>query len=123
MPSLLIVDDHPGFRSMARAMLQADGFDVVGEAADGREAIRIARALRPDIVLLDVQLPDTDGFAVARGLLGDARAPRVVLISTRDAADYGQRVAASGAIAFIEKARLSGGTLRAALATSEEVRT
>ncbi len=120
MPSVLIVDDHAGFRAMARAMLEADGFHVVGEGDDGGSALRLARTLRPDVVLLDVQLPDVDGFEVSRAVL--AAAPvRVVLISTRDARDYGQRVESSGAAGFIQKGRLSGDTLRAALATSEEV--
>ena len=114
--SVLIVDDHSGFRTMARAALEAEGFDVVGEAGDGREADRMAADMRPDVVLLDVQLPDVDGFVVARRLLARAEPPVVVLISTRDAADYGARIATSGAAGFIQKARLSGDTLRATLA-------
>jgi DNA-binding NarL/FixJ family response regulator len=123
MRGVLIVDDHPGFRAMARTMLEADGFDVVGEAPNGREALRLAAILRPDVVLLDVQLPDIDGFGVARALLVTSSAPQVVLVSTREAIDYGARIARSGASGFIQKARLSGTTLRATLATSEEVGT
>ena len=115
-PSVLIVDDHPGFRSMARVMLEAGGFVVVGEAGEGVEAYRLATDLRPDVVLLDIQLPGVDGFGVAQRLLALPAPPAVVLISTRDAADYGARIDASGAIGFINKARLSGDTLRATLA-------
>lgn len=119
MPTtVLIVDDHPGFRGMARAMLESGGFDVVGEAADGLEADRLAAAVRPEVVLLDVQLPGADGFEVARRLVDAPDPPVVVLISTREAGDYGPRIAGSGAAGFIPKARLSGDTLRATLAAS-----
>jgi len=116
--SVLIVDDHAGFRSMARAMLEAGGFDVVGEAADGSEARALAASARPEVVLLDIHLPGSDGFAIASVLLAAPEPPRIVLISTRDAADFGPRVERSGAVGFIHKARLSGDTLRATLAGS-----
>jgi DNA-binding NarL/FixJ family response regulator len=114
-PSLLIVDDHPGFRSLARRLLTADGFEVVGEAADGRAAVAAARDLRPDVVLLDIQLPDTDGFEVTARLRDDRTGPVVVLTSTRDHTDYGARVATCGARGFIPKAELSGAALHALL--------
>ena len=66
--TVLIVDDHPGFRASARMLLEAEGFDVVGEAGDGRSGLDAAAELQPDVVLLDIQLPDMDGFAVAAGL-------------------------------------------------------
>jgi DNA-binding NarL/FixJ family response regulator len=114
-PTLLIVDDHPGFRSLARQLLEAGGFEVVGEAANGHAAVATARQLRPDLVLLDIQLPDLDGFEVT-ARLGDGEAePVVVLTSTRDRLDYGERVARSGARGFIPKAELSGAALRAFL--------
>lgn len=106
-PRVLIVDDHAPFRAVARVMLETGGFDVVGEAATGAEAISAATALRPDLVLLDVQLPDTDGFTVSRALRGDVDGPCVVLCSIRDAAAYGARVADCGAAGFIEKSHLS----------------
>lgn len=106
--TVLIVDDHDGFRSFARTLLEADGFEVVGEASDGASAVEAARSLRPDLVLLDVQLPDLDGFDVAQ-LLDDAgEAPAVVLVSTRDAASYRRRLAETPARGFIPKAELSG---------------
>jgi DNA-binding NarL/FixJ family response regulator len=114
--SVLIVDDHPSFRACARAVLQAEGFDVVGEAANGAAALEAARALRPQLVLLDVQLPDCDGFAVARELTEKGDGPVVVLTSSRDAADFGPLIPESGARGFVPKAQLSGGSLRALLA-------
>ena len=81
--TVLIVDDHQGFRAGARALLEADGFDVLGEAADGESAVEQARRLRPQVVLLDVQLPGIDGFAVAERLAAEPAAPAVVLVSSR----------------------------------------
>lgn len=112
---MLIVDDHPSFRTSARALLESEGFDVVGEAEDGSSALRAARELRPDLVVLDVQLPDTDGFAVAAALTADGAAPAVVLTSSRDADDFGELVAACGACGFVPKADLSGAALSAFL--------
>jgi DNA-binding NarL/FixJ family response regulator len=114
-PTLLLVDDHPGFRSLARRLLEAGGFDVIGEAATGQAAVASARELRPDVVLLDIQLPDIDGFEVTARLADGGAAPVVVLTSTRDRADYGERVERCGARGFIPKAELSGVALRAFL--------
>ena len=109
--SVLIVDDHPSFRATARLLLEADGFEVVGEAADGMEGIAKASELRPDVVLLDVNLPDIDGFAVAARLTANDDAPAVVLTSSRDGTDFGPLVARSGARGFLPKADLSGDAL------------
>jgi DNA-binding NarL/FixJ family response regulator len=109
--SVLIVDDHPGFRASARRMLEAGGYRVVGEAADGGAALAAAQELRPDLVLLDVQLPDLDGFEVAARLAALGCQAEIVLTSSRDAADFGEAVAASPARGFIAKAELSGATL------------
>src|SRR3954469_2051752 len=105
--SVLIVDDHPSFRASARVLLEAEGFDVIGEAADGASGIAEAQRLHPDLVLLDVQLPDIDGFDVASRLAnGAGRA--IVLVSSRDSSDFGPLVARSGARGFVPKAELSG---------------
>ncbi|MGH3033890.1 MAG: response regulator [Gaiellaceae bacterium] len=114
--TILIVDDHPNFRATARALLQADGFEVVGEAEDGASAIEAVARLHPDLVLLDVQLPDMDGFAVAAEIgRPNGNCPDVVLTSSRDAADFGPLVAESGARGFVPKAELSGAALRSVL--------
>ena len=105
--TVLIVDDHPSFRASARVLLEAEGFDVIGEAADGTSGIAEAKRLRPDLVLLDVQLPDIDGFEVA-GQLTNGNGPDIVLVSSRDSSDFGPRVARSGARGFVPKAELSG---------------
>jgi DNA-binding NarL/FixJ family response regulator len=115
--TLLIVDDDPSFRVLARRLLALDGFDVVGEAADGDAAVSVARALRPDVVLLDVQLPGVDGFAVAMRLRR-CGIGRVVFTSVRDREDYGERLTQSGVLAFVPKAALSGTALRAAMGSA-----
>jgi DNA-binding NarL/FixJ family response regulator len=115
-PTVLIVDDHPGFRGLARAVLEAEGFTVLGEAVDAADAIGATRALAPDAVLLDVQLPDGDGFAVAGALVKQTRPPAVVLTSSRDVEEYGTLVPASGARGFIPKHALTGAALAAFLA-------
>jgi DNA-binding NarL/FixJ family response regulator len=112
--TLLIVDDHPGFRFFARALLEAQGYLVVGEAGDGASALAGVATHDPDVVLLDVALPDIDGFAVCEALtLRDAGRPVVVLTSSRDASGFRQRLAASAARGFIAKSDLSGDALDA----------
>jgi DNA-binding NarL/FixJ family response regulator len=109
--SVLIVDDNPRFRANARRLLEAEGFDVVGEARDGHDAISCAQVLRPDLVLLDIQLPDLDGFEVAARLADLGLASTVVLTSTRGSADYGSLITDTAARAFIPKSELSGAAL------------
>jgi DNA-binding NarL/FixJ family response regulator len=111
--TVLIVDDHAGFRSIARALLEAEGFEVVGEAADGAAALELGRALAPELVLLDVALPDMDGFAVCAALLADDVGPVVVLTSSRDVSAYRRRLKRSRARGFIQKSELSGPALAA----------
>ena len=110
--TVLIVDDHPSFRATARMLLESDGWAVVGEAPDGLTGLREAQRLRPDLVLLDVNLPDIDGFDVAARLTALDDAPAVVLVSSRDARDFGPMVSRSGARGFVSKADLSGDALR-----------
>jgi len=110
---VVIVDDHAGFRSSARALLEAEGFDVVGEAGDGASALAAVGLLRPHVVLLDIQLPDIDGFEVAERLAGAGDPPVVVLVSTRGISAYRRRLARSPARGFISKSELSGSALSA----------
>jgi DNA-binding NarL/FixJ family response regulator len=113
--TVLIVDDFAGFRRSARALLQDAGFEVVGEASDGRSALAEAQRLSPAVVLLDVQLPDEDGFTVADRLARAPNSPAVVLVSTRGASAYRPHLAATSARGFITKADLSGERLTALL--------
>jgi DNA-binding NarL/FixJ family response regulator len=112
---VLIVDDHDVFRATARRWLTAGGFDVVGEAADGAQALEAVARLRPDVVLLDVQLPDSNGFEIAARLGSDGHRPDIVLTSSRDASEFGGLVERSSARGFIPKAKLSGKRLAALL--------
>jgi DNA-binding NarL/FixJ family response regulator len=113
--TVLIVDDHPSFRASARRVLEDAGYEVIGEAPDGTSALAAIGARCPDVVLLDVQLPDIDGFDVAARVTGQDDAPIVVLTSSRDGSDFGAMVARSGARGFIAKAELSGAQLEALL--------
>jgi DNA-binding NarL/FixJ family response regulator len=114
-PTLLIVDDHASFRSFARLLLAAEGFEVVGEAEDGESGLEAVETLRPDVVLLDVQLPGIDGFEVASRLAATGDGTVVVLTSSREASDYGSRLTSSPARGFIPKHELSGAALAALL--------
>ena len=110
--TVLIVDDHHGFRARARALLESEGYAVVGEAVNGASAITSAELLRPDVVLLDVVLPDASGFQVAEDLRRLERTPHVILVSTREASDFGSRLESTAALGFIPKPELSGARLR-----------
>ena len=114
MPTCLIVDDHAGFRTTARALLEGEGW-TIAEAETGGAGVQAARELEPELVLLDLQLPDFDGFEVAGRLSALERPPAVILTSSRDGADYGSLVAASAVRGFIPKGELSGEAIRALL--------
>ncbi len=113
--TVLIVDDHPSFRASARMLLESEGFDVVGEASDGESALAAVRELAPQVVLLDVQLPDLDGFEVAERILVNGGGPKVVLTSSRDVDDLGPLADERCVRGFIPKAELSGAALEALL--------
>jgi DNA-binding NarL/FixJ family response regulator len=116
MPArVLIVDDHERFRRTARRMLEADGWNVVGEAADGESAIAAATTVDPDVVLLDVGLPDISGLEVARQLSDQLPRLAVVVISTHDSTDYRDLALANGARGFLAKTALTGQALDAVL--------
>jgi DNA-binding NarL/FixJ family response regulator len=115
-PSVLIVDDHARFRRTARRALEREGWTIAGEAADGPEALRAARALEPDLVLVDVGLRGMSGLEVARRLRGAMPRLVVVVISTHDSAEYQDLALASGARGFLPKAELTGAALDALLA-------
>jgi len=107
--TVLIVDDHPSFRASARALLEAEGFVVIGEAEDGTAALEAVDALRPDIVVLDIQLPDMSGFDVCAALeRRGGPPPDIILVSSRDVSDYGELIASSCACGFVAKGDLSG---------------
>jgi DNA-binding NarL/FixJ family response regulator len=110
---VLIVDDHPSFRRFAKKLLERAGFCVVGEAEDGASALAASRSLRPELVLLDVLLPDMSGFAVAEALAGDACQPRVLLVSSRSASELGPALAESPAAGFLTKSELTAEALAA----------
>jgi DNA-binding NarL/FixJ family response regulator len=113
--SVLIVDDHPSFRASARMLLEAEGLQVVGEAEDGMSALEVVELLHPDVVLLDVQLPDINGFEVAARLTENGRSPAIVLTSSRDIDDLGFLAGRHGVRGFIPKSELSGEALEALL--------
>lgn len=112
MPTLVIVDDHPLFRVEARQLLESDGFSVIGEAVDGESALSVAARGRPDVVLLDIGLPDIDGFAVAERLAAALPAICVILTSSRDGSIYGRRIRETPAAGFLRKDDLSGEAIR-----------
>jgi len=111
-PSVLIVDDDPCFREIARELLSTGGFEVLGEAGSAAEALSAVDDLRPEVVLLDVQLPDGDGFGIARLLTNGGEGPRVVLCSVRAAQDYSLSPERCGAAGFVTKSALTAQALR-----------
>jgi DNA-binding NarL/FixJ family response regulator len=111
-PTILIVDDHAGFRRSARSLLSAEGFDVVGDVENGISGISAVRRLRPQIVLLDIQLPDIDGFAVADAMAAADPRLSIIFVSSRDVASYGPQLARAPVSGFIPKSRLDGAAIR-----------
>ena len=111
--SVLVVDDHPAFRASLRRLLESEGYSVVGEAGDGIAAVRAASQLQPDVVVLDIQLPDIDGFEVADRIEAAAMdtVPAIVLVSSRDRSDFGPLLASSRIRGFVSKSELTGEAL------------
>ena len=113
--SVLIVDDHAGFRRQARGLLEREGYRVVGEAADCASALEAARSLEPELALVDIHLPDGDGVDLASRLRELAAPPAVVLISSRDGTEVQACVAECGAHGFVPKSDLSREAIEAHL--------
>jgi DNA-binding NarL/FixJ family response regulator len=113
--TVLVIDDHAGFRAIARTILEAAGYEVVAEADDGESGVAAATRTMPDLALVDIQLPDIDGFEVARRLLESGSSPAIVLVSSRDRSDFGSLVESSGANGFVPKAEISAESLAAVL--------
>jgi DNA-binding NarL/FixJ family response regulator len=114
--TVVIVDDHPGFRASARMLLDAEGYEVVGEAENGEKGLAVVAELDPDVVLLDIQLPDMDGFQVATRLAAAGTRGAIVLVSSRAREDLRALVEGSAARGFIPKSELSGDALEAVIA-------
>lgn len=113
--TVLIVDDHDTYRAFVKSLLQEGGFEVVGEAANALSGLDAIRSLQPDLVVLDVQLPSSSGFEMARQLRSEGFSAPIILMSSREAASYGDQIDNSGAVGFIPKGEMSGETVRAVL--------
>ncbi|MET0771495.1 MAG: response regulator transcription factor [Candidatus Limnocylindrales bacterium] len=114
--TVLTIDDQPRFRAVARQLVDSVlGLHAVGDASTGQEGMALARSLRPDVVLLDVNLPDIDGIEVCRQLRGERPTPTVILVSSDDEHEYAVAARECGAIAFVPKQRLTAGLLQAIL--------
>ncbi|MEM7340239.1 MAG: response regulator transcription factor [Actinomycetota bacterium] len=109
---VLIVDDQEPFREAARMVVEmTDGFEVVGEATNGEEAVDLAAGLRPDLVLMDVQMPGTDGIEATRQIMAVDAPPKVLVMSTHESGKYEEPALSAGAIAFLPKAMFGMDTL------------
>lgn len=115
--TVLIVDDHEGYRTFLARMLEGDLLTVCGTAGDGESALDAVRTVEPDLVVLDVQLPGIDGFEVASRIAAYPRRPAVVLISTRDAEDFGSRIESAPVLGFVPKHEMSVRRLQSLLET------
>ena len=116
MRRVLIVDDNSAFRAAARQLLERGGFVVVAEAGDGGEGVQAAKEHTPDLAIVDVQLPDLDGFELTEWLRALEPAPEVILTSSLDGSDFGALIASSSALGFVPKAELSARRIEVLLA-------
>ena len=103
MTRVLIADDQALVRTGFSMILKSAGIDVVGEAADGLEAVKLARTLRPDVILMDIRMPTLDGLEAARRILGESRQSRVIMLTTFDLDKYVYAALAAGASGFLLK--------------------
>jgi DNA-binding NarL/FixJ family response regulator len=110
--TVLVVDDHGGFRASVRELLEAEGFHVIGEAVDAASGVDAVLRLRPDIVLLDIQLPDFDGILASQQIAAMNGGTAIVLTSSCDMSDIAGALAESPALGFIPKPELSGQAIR-----------
>ncbi len=116
---VLIVDDQAPFREAARAVVEAtDGFQVVGEAPTGEASVDAARELRPDLVLMDVNLPGINGLEATRRILNESSPVVVLLLSTYEEDEYAPKAAESGASAYIPKSAFEPERLASAWAAA-----
>jgi DNA-binding NarL/FixJ family response regulator len=120
--SVLIVDDNASFRAVARALLQAGGFRVIGEADSIAAALTSAAVTRPDVVLLDIGLPDRDGVSACADVQAVFPAAAIVFCSVRGADQYGDAVARSPAVGFLPKSQLSAEALASIVAGQRDRR-
>jgi two-component system response regulator EvgA len=111
-PRIVIVDDDAAFLETVRLLLESDGFEVVAEALNGVDGVAASAEHRPDLVLVDVNLPDIDGFEVVERIAGEADAPPAVLTSIRSEGDFGNLIDQSSARGFLSKTDISGDALR-----------
>jgi DNA-binding NarL/FixJ family response regulator len=117
--SVLIVDDHESYLRVARSVVEAaEGFTVVGTAGSGEESIEVVERLRPDLVLMDVNLPGIDGVEATRRLRALSRSPVVVLLSTYDEGDVDPPVERCGAVTYVAKSAFGPDRLAAAWAVA-----
>jgi CheY-like chemotaxis protein len=113
----VIVDDDEGFLDVARELLERGGVTVAGVARNGAEALDRARAMQPDVMLIDIRLGEESGFEAARRLAGNGQAPTLIMISTHAAEDYADLIADCPAVGFVAKADLSASAIRRMLGT------
>jgi DNA-binding NarL/FixJ family response regulator len=101
---VLIVDDQPPFREASRMVVEmTDGFEVAGEAENGEKGVELAASLKPDLVLMDVQMPGLDGLEATRRITSLENPPLVAVMSTHESGDYRDIALTAGAFAFIPK--------------------
>jgi DNA-binding NarL/FixJ family response regulator len=111
--TVLVVDDQAPFRTAAKAVLRrAEGFELVGEAGSGTEAVELVGTLQPELVLMDINMPEMNGVEATRRIVAERPSTVVFLCSTYDASDLPADAPTSGARAYVHKEHLSPAALR-----------